>query len=151
ILPGFHPPVGRIWLLDRPARTGPAKPRNSMSVELDHLFICVSAGAAETETLAAFGLSEGAPNQHPGQGTACRRFFFGNAYLELLWVTDPAEAQAAPISSTGLWGRWAGRNAAACPFGLCFRPGVEPGGTPPFACWEYRAPYLPEGMNFKVG
>jgi hypothetical protein len=25
------------------------------------------------------------------------------------------------------------------------------GGDPPFATWEYRAPYLPAGMSFKVG
>ena len=122
-----------------------------MSVELDHLFICVSAGGPEAETLARFGLSEGASNQHSGQGTACRRFFFANAYLELLWVSDPAEAQAAPINSTGLWGRWAGRNGTACPFGFCFRPASETGGDPPFASWKYRAPYLPEGMSLKVG
>jgi hypothetical protein len=122
-----------------------------MSVELDHLFVCVSAGAPEGEMLAAFGLSEGAPNQHPGQGTACRRFFFRNAYLELLWVTNPAEAQAAPVSSTGLWGRWIGRNGASCPFGLCFRPAFESSGNPPFACWEYRPQYLPDGMSLKVG
>jgi len=30
-----------------------------MSAELDHLFICVAAGAPEAETLAVFGLNEG--------------------------------------------------------------------------------------------
>src|SRR5512141_2420867 len=103
-----------------------------MGAELDHLFICVSAGAPEVETLAAFGLSEGASNQHPGQGTACRRFFFHNAYLELLWVTNPAEALDATIASAGLWGRWSGRHGAACPFGFCFRPGLGSDKKPPF-------------------
>ena len=39
--------------------------------------------------------AEGGQREHaPGQGTACRRFFFANAYLELFWVGD---AQEAPI------------------------------------------------------
>jgi hypothetical protein len=122
-----------------------------MSVELDHFFICASAGATEADHLAELGFTEGAPNRHPGQGTACRRFFFRNAYLELLWVDNPLEAQSASIRSTGLWGRWSGRGSGACPFGLCFRPVAQPGGDPPFATWKYRAPYLPEGMSFQVG
>jgi hypothetical protein len=40
-----------------------------------------------------FGLLEGSSNAHPGQGTANRRFFFDNFMLELLWVTNPAEAR----------------------------------------------------------
>jgi hypothetical protein len=42
-----------------------------------------SKGAPEAEALLRVGLREGAGNTHPGQGTACRRFFFENAYLEL--------------------------------------------------------------------
>jgi hypothetical protein len=49
-------------------------------------------GGPEVELFAAFGLTEGAPNTHPGQGTACRRFFFRNAYLELVRGHDPAGA-----------------------------------------------------------
>jgi hypothetical protein len=43
--------------------------------------------------LSAFGLSEGTPNMHPGQGTPCRRFYFQNAYLELVWVSSEVEIQ----------------------------------------------------------
>ena len=63
-------------------------------MELDHVFVMCDVGAPEAAALHALGLREGSPNTHPGQGTACRRFFFGNAYLELVWVTDAAEAQA---------------------------------------------------------
>jgi Glyoxalase-like domain len=63
-----------------------------MALELDHLFIFTSVGAREVEQLLKFGLTEGEPNTHPGQGTACRRFFFHNAYLEFLWVHDEQEA-----------------------------------------------------------
>jgi hypothetical protein len=44
-----------------------------MQIELDHLFLCTAPGAPEAEKLVQFGLHEGPPNQHPDQGTACRR------------------------------------------------------------------------------
>ena len=119
--------------------------------ELDHLFVWVSPGGPEADRLVAAGLAEGEPNMHPGQGTACRRFFFHNAFLELVWVRDPAEAQAAPTRPTGLWPRFAGRAAGASPFGLALRPsrpGVGPG---PFPGWEYRPAYLPVPLAVHVG
>jgi hypothetical protein len=62
--------------------------------KIDHVLIFASIGAPEAERLIAFGLTEGSPNRHPGQGTANRRFFFDNATLELLWVENPEEAQS---------------------------------------------------------
>src|SRR5262249_12821990 len=95
--------------------------------ELDHLFLWGSLGGLEADRLRAFGLTEGEPNTHPGQGTACRRFFFRNAYLEVVWVHDPVEAQGEAARPTGLWPRWCGRATGTSPFGLCLRP-VRPGG-----------------------
>src|SRR6266436_6531254 len=112
--------------------------------EFDHVLICASEGAPEANGLAGFGLTEGTPNTHPGQGTACRRFFFRNGYLELLWVTDPAEAQSEAIQPTHLWERWKRRGSGGCPFGLGFRPSAYPAETPAFPAWEYRPPYMPE-------
>lgn len=123
----------------------------SATAEIDHIFICVSAGANEAEALTTLGLTEGAPNTHPGQGTACRRFFFHNSYLEFLWVSDPAEAQSETIQRTQLWQRWAARDRGACPFGIGFRPGQQNGGGIPFPAWEYRPPYLPDSWAFHVG
>jgi hypothetical protein len=117
-----------------------------MSIELDHVFICTAAGAPEAERLIEFGLTEGSPNRHPGQGTANRRFFFQNAFLELLWVEDPAEAQNELVRRTGLWERWSRRGRGASPFGVGFRPGPETGKPVPFPTWEYRPPYLPEPL-----
>ncbi len=112
-----------------------------MSFELDHLFVLVSPGAPEAERLTALGLTEGPPNRHPGQGTECRRFFFANAYLELLWVNDPEEALGEVVRPLHLWERWSGRGQGACPFGISLRPRWP--GTPdaPFPAWEYRPPY----------
>ena len=114
----------------------------SRNIELDHVFICCAAGAPEASALSARGLIEGSGNSHRGQGTTCRRFFFSNAYLELLWVTNPREAQSEAVLPTQLWDRWQQRTSGACPFGLVFRPGSDPVPPAPFPAWSYRPPYL---------
>jgi hypothetical protein len=120
-------------------------------IELDHIFVWTSpSGEDEARALSEVGLSEGTPNSHPRQGTACRRFFFRNAYLELLRVTDPAEVQSATTRLTHLWERWNARRTA-CPFGLCFRPGAQGERNIPFPTCEYRPPYLPESLSFHAG
>jgi hypothetical protein len=65
-----------------------------MRIELDHLFVCTAPGAPEAEELVRFGLREGPPNQHPGQGTVNRRFAFSNAMIEFLRASDAQEAQS---------------------------------------------------------
>lgn len=122
-----------------------------MGYELDHLFVCTAVGAPEAEHLITFGLTEGASNVHPGQGTANHRFFFHNAMLELLWVHDAAEAQSEPIRRTQLWERWSGRNSEASPFGICLRPAGVESADVPFPAWEYRPPYLRDSAVIHVG
>ncbi len=119
--------------------------------EPDHLFVCTAAGAPEGDKLASLGLIEGAPNEHPGQGTACRRFFFRNFYLELLWVSDTSQAMSEATQPTRLRERWSRRSRGACPFGFCFRPTAGGDGGPPFATWEYRPAYLPEPLCIQIG
>jgi Glyoxalase-like domain len=122
-----------------------------VAVELDHLFVLVSQGAPEADFVAELGLIEGSPNEHAGQGTACRRFFFSNAYLELLWVDRPDEARADPARPLRLWERWSGRDDDACPFGVVLRPAGNGGQSTPFPAWEYRPSYLPPNMALHVG
>jgi hypothetical protein len=121
-----------------------------MAVELDHVYVWVSTGGPEADQLKALGLTEGQPNRHPGQGTACRRFFFANAYLELIWVHNPAEAQGELVRPLRFWERWSNRAHKTCPFGLVFRFGQEDG-LLPFATWEYRPPYLPPPLALQIG
>jgi hypothetical protein len=121
-----------------------------MGIELDHVFLCASVGAPEADLLRSLSLTEGQPNRHPGQGTACRRFFFANAYLELLWVENAAEAQGEVAGPLRLWERWSRRMEGTCPFGIVLRPGRQ-GGSVPFPAWEYRPPYLPPPLAFHVG
>jgi hypothetical protein len=121
-----------------------------MQIELDHLFICTSVGAPEADRLIEFGLSEGASNRHPGQGTANRRFFFSNAFLELVWVEDSAEAQSDLVRRTRLWERWSQRGRGSSPFGICLRPVGQPSDEVPFSTWEYRPPYLPDPLVIQM-
>jgi len=122
-----------------------------MSMELDHIFVCTAPGAPEAERLVQFGLREGPPNQHPGQGTANRRFPFSNAMIELLWVSDAAEARSGSARRTLLWERWSGRDHHASPFGICVRPADSQTAEPPFPAWEYRPSYMQEPLCLHVG
>lgn len=122
-----------------------------MRVELDHLFVCAAPGAPEAEKLVKFGLHEGSPNQHPGQGTANRRFAFVNAMIELLWVSDTREAQSQSTRRTLLWERWSGREDNASPFGICLRPADSQDTDPPFPAWEYRPAYLSDPLFMHIG
>jgi Glyoxalase-like domain len=118
---------------------------------IDHVFICCSVGGSEADALTRLGLTEGSANRHPGQGTACRRFFFSNAYLELLWVSDPLEAQAPAVLPTRLWERWSKRGDRACPYGIVFRPAADSRGIQaPFASWSYKPQYMPRGLSIDV-
>jgi hypothetical protein len=123
-----------------------------MRVELDHLFVCSEPGAPEAERLIELGFCEGPANQHPGQGTANRRFFFANAMLELLWVSDAQEAQSERTRRTRLWERWSRRqDGGASPFGVCVRPADLQSIAPPFPAWEYRLVYLRSPLVMHIG
>jgi hypothetical protein len=120
-------------------------------MELDHVFILCDEGAPEADALLRLGLREGSSNTHAGQGTAGRRFFFANAYLELLWVHDAAAAGRDAVKRTRLLDRWALRRAGACPFGVVARPALDEIDTEPgFATWRYTPPYLPAGLAIDV-
>ena len=115
-----------------------------MSLKFHHAFVLTGPDAPEADALVDAGLIEGSSNTHPGQGTRNRRVFFENGMLEFLWVCDEAEVRSPTIARTGLWERSRWRESGACPFGIAFT------GTPPFPTWDYRPPYLPEGVAIRV-
>jgi hypothetical protein len=121
-----------------------------MTYALDHVSVCCAEGGPEAERLARLGLAEGSSNTHPGQGTACRRFFFENAYLELFWVADAREAQSALAAPTRLGPRWSARGTEASPFAIILRPDHGEDAAPPFASWPYHPPYLPPHLAIDV-
>jgi len=118
-------------------------------MQIDHLFIRARAGAPEAALLQSFGLVEGSGNSHSGQGTENRRFFFHDAFLELLWIADDDEVRSARTSPTLLAERLAD-GSPACPFGVCWRPAGDDA-TAPFPCWNYTPSYLPPGMQIGIG
>jgi hypothetical protein len=80
-------------------------------LHLDHLIVFRRAPAATD--VAGLLLDPGL--RHTGQGTRNRRIVFPDAYLELLWIDDPAAARASGL-------RFAERcSGAACPFGVVLR------------------------------
>jgi Glyoxalase-like domain len=121
-----------------------------MTVVLDHLIVFCSVGAPEAEELVRLGLTEGSSNTHPGQGTACRRFFFSNAYLDLSWVSDPTELENETARRLAFRERWSGRLATTCPFGLVLRAATSANLDPPFRSWSYRPTYMPAGLAINV-
>jgi hypothetical protein len=118
-------------------------------MELDHIFIFTQESEQVAQSLRYLGLSEGTPNIHPGQGTACRRFFFHNAYLELAWVIDEQEIKSPAVVNTKLWERSQYQSTKYCPFGLCFRA-IEKAKDKVSLLfddgWHYYSSFLPEGQ-----
>jgi hypothetical protein len=126
-------------------------PRDQVhTMEIDHIFICVKTGAPEAEALKEFGLNEGSPNRHPGQGTANRKFFFQNAFIELLWLDDALEAQSEVTKPTLLYERLTSKDDQTSPFGFCFRPADASEKRVPFTSWAYKPSYLPSRLEINI-
>ena len=115
--------------------------------EIDHFMLFCGPGAPEASALLDRGFHEGPSNTHPGQGTANRRFFFPNAYIELAWVENPVEAQSEAARPTRMWERWQQRGTN-CPFGLAFRPGTRT--VNDISSWTYAPKYFPPGFTIEV-
>lgn len=116
-------------------------------MQLDHFFILTEKSAPEAELLTDFGLVEGTSNDHPGQGTANRRFFFSNTALELLYVRDATEANEGPGRRLRFPERAAKRGAS--PFGFVMKCDRETD-NPPFSGWRYQPAYFATGVSFLV-
>lgn len=114
-------------------------------MELDHIFVFIEPRGPEIRFLKDLGLCETYRREHPGQGTANVCFAFENAFLELLWITDPQEAASPAIVRTGLLARSKWLLDGTCPFGIAWRGG---GGAIP--TWRFEPPYLPAGLSIPV-
>ncbi|MEM8531030.1 MAG: VOC family protein [Chloroflexota bacterium] len=120
-------------------------------MEIDHIFICVKPEALEAEMLKEFGLTEGTANQHLGQGTANRRFFFHNAFIELLFLRDDTELQSELTKATRLYERLTSKGKNTSPFGICLRPKTDNEKQELFSSWAYRPMYLPKQLKIDIG
>jgi hypothetical protein len=140
-----------ILLISSPALfTGdPQVESQSAGFEIDHFFVAVPGPESGSAALEGAGFQAGPSNTHPGQGTASRGILFENAYLELIWLTDRTEAVSPPIERTRLGDRM-DPESEACPFGIGLRRKGELDAALPFESWDYRPPYLPEGLSFQM-
>lgn len=120
-------------------------PNPDPGFDVDHVFVAAASGAPEVEQLVDAGFAEGPPNTHPGQGTACRRIFFENGYLELAWLEDAEAASAPPVDATAL-ARRTGGSRGASRIGVCLRARGGAAGELPVATWDYRPAYMPPGV-----
>lgn len=119
-----------------------------MGIELDHFLVIVEPGAPEADRLTDIGLVEGTSNDHSGQGTANRRFFFSNWGLELAYVRDAEEALNGKASGLRIVERAADHNAS--PFGLIVHRTTDDTDDP-FPGWHYYPEYFSTDKYFVVG
>jgi hypothetical protein len=103
-------------------------------LELDHVFCMVGDPDEAARRLEQDGWVLDAGQAHHGQGTRNRRLRWPQQYLELLWLTDAAEARANPLrlDRRADWSR-----TRASPLGLGFRGQIEPADADEF--WLYDA------------
>lgn len=117
------------------------------TMTVHHIFIFTDQQAPIADELRAFGLMEGSRRVHPGQGTANRKFYFENFFLELLWVQDTAEFYNPLIKETGLSRRAEG--GVIAPFGLCMVREKETDALFDDAM-RYQPVYFPQGTVIEV-
>ncbi|MEL6561992.1 MAG: hypothetical protein AAFQ94_27645 [Bacteroidota bacterium] len=116
---------------------------------IDHIFIFSDEVGNEADELANFGLIEGSSRVHKGQGTANRKFYFKNFFLEVLWVANQEEISSKSMQSTKLFERSDFQNNGASSFGLCLVN--EPSSDQVFEnSYQYKPVYFPPNMPIEV-
>ncbi|WP_256105957.1 VOC family protein [Streptomyces sp. ODS05-4] len=116
-------------------------------LQFDHLVLFVKSerdASAAVTVLEDAGYCAGSSNKHPGQGTANRRVFFDNAYLEFLFPTNLHVVASPAIARTGI----AQRFRYGCPFGVGLREMSD--GNLPFPTWEFGPHYLPDSARIRM-
>lgn len=112
-----------------------------MPYELDHVLRFVPDPEAALALAAELGLVVGHHDLQPNTGAGHTICFFDNVYLEIVWP-EPGkrpfpDAPRMRFGERCLDDDW-------LPYGVAIRP-VGPRIPPPFATWDYPAPFLPPG------
>lgn len=97
-----------------------------------------------------FGLTEGEPNTHIGQGTANHRFFFQNFYFELLYLQNVEKVLSPLTAPTKLYDRLTNNSIDVSPFGFCLRPSDKNMNVGEYSTWEYKPLSFPEPFKIDV-
>lgn len=116
---------------------------------IDHIFIFTDDKGKVAEELVDFGLSEGSNRIHVGQGTANRKFYFENFFLEILWVHNVQELTSDKTKPMGLWERAEYQTTLASPFGLCLVHTEDTDSVFKNAL-KYQPAYFPPGMEIDI-
>jgi len=119
-----------------------------MALHLHHVFILTEPGCEAVDELVELGLVEGTRSAHPGQGTANRRFFFANLYLEFIYFANEREAAQGPGRVIRLLDRY--RADDGSPFGLVFSAESKTD-VAAFPGFDYQPVYFDDGVTFRVG
>lgn len=124
-------------------------------MEIDHLVICITAPEKLVRILSDFGLTEGEPNSHFGQGTSNHRFYFDNIYFEFLYLDDIQAAQSATTKPTRIYERFTDKTGNIPPFGICFfRDKIAPKDSGfninIFPNWQYKPKFLPSPFKIDI-
>lgn len=117
--------------------------------KIHHIFIFTDDKGKVADELIDFGLTEGSNRIHAEQGTANRKFYFNNFYLEILWVYNEAEIKSEQTMPKGLWQRAEFRTNNSSPFGLCL---VNSDGTENLFkySYKYQPDYFPKGNVIEI-
>jgi len=121
-------------------------------VELDHIWLAVTAGAPERTELerAGFRLAPGV-NRHDGQGTASITVEFADRFLELIWpdtsvsVTPGRENVPANFRRRVSW-----RTSGWSPIGIGLRRTAGVPDSLPFPTWPVRSEWMQPGKALEL-
>lgn len=118
-------------------------------MDIDHIFIFTADKGKVADKLVEFGLVEGSNRVHVGQGTANRKFYFDNFFLEILWVHNENEIMSDLVKPTGLWQRADYNKNNFSPYGLCIVNNDESNGLFENS-FTYQPDYFPSGMTIEI-
>ena len=118
-------------------------------MNIDHIFIFTDEAGKIADELVEFGLTEGSNRIHVGQGTANRKFYFDNFFLEILWVYDQTDIKSDLTKPTGLWQRADFKQNDFSPFGLCIIDNNEIDALFENS-FKYQPNYFPQGMSIDI-
>lgn len=121
-------------------------------MKIDHIFICSTDPERDTQILSDFGLTEGPPNTHPGQGTANKRFFFDNVYIEFLYIEHTENAQSAISRPSKLYERITqySNDSNISPFGFGIYPSDNGLKITDYNTWEYKPQFLHPPLKMDI-
>lgn len=118
-------------------------------MNIDHIFIFTKPNDIAIEQLTNAGFVEGVGRVHEGQGTANRKFYFENFFLEFIWVINEEEIQSEKIKSMGLWDRANYKHNGYSRFGICFQ-NDESTDTLFKNAFHYQPDYFPQGKVIEI-